>query len=90
MTRESDWTGPLVPNLDELAAFDAMRIFLNDYWEIGGKSEEEIASLLGSLQRGIWGDGGPADPAMWSDWRKAVQAIRANPGDATTDPLITA
>lgn len=87
MTREADWTGPLAPDLDELAAFDAMRAFLTDYWEIGGKGEEEIALLLSSLQRGVWASGRPADQAMWSDWLKAIQTIRENPGDGATDPL---
>ena len=87
MAREADWTGPLTPDLDELAAFDAMRAFLTDYWQIGGKGEEEIAVLLSGLQRGVWGDGRPGDAAMWSDWLKAVQAIRKSPGDAATDPL---
>lgn len=87
MTREAEWTGPLVPDLDELAAFDAMRAFLKDYWEIGLKQDEQLALLLSGLQRAIWANGQPADPAMWSDWRKAVEAIRENPGSGATDPL---
>lgn len=79
MTREAEWTGPLVPDLDELAAFDAMRAFLKDYWEIGLKQEEEIAILLSSLQRAVWADGQPADPAMWSDWRKVPGQGRQGP-----------
>jgi hypothetical protein len=76
MTAQHDWTGPLSPTLDELAAFDAMRAFLNAYWERGGKSSDDIAVLLGNLSRDIWTDGGPGDPAQWADWLAAVSLVR--------------
>jgi hypothetical protein len=56
-------------------------------WEVGLKQEEQIASLLRDLQRGMWANGEPADPATWSDWRQVIQTIRDNPGDAASDPL---
>lgn len=40
----SNWTGsPPLRVLDELAAFDAMRRFLEIWWEVGGRSEDNIA-----------------------------------------------
>jgi hypothetical protein len=59
--------------LDTDTAFEAMRIFLEAYWQRGGCSSEEIASLLGGLNRAERGQM-PLDPAMWSDWLQAVQA----------------
>jgi hypothetical protein len=53
--------------LDESAAFAAMRIFLEAYWERGGRSSEDIAILLGSLD---------IDPAQRSDWTDAVERSR--------------
>ncbi|CAN5530718.1 hypothetical protein BH10PSE3_BH10PSE3_41690 [soil metagenome] len=50
-------------------AFAAMRNFLEAYWKRGGRSESEIAILLGGLQ----GDPGTtADPAQWGDWQDAA------------------
>ena len=73
----SDWIGSSPRTLDELAAFDAMRAFLEAYWKRGGEVSEDLAVLLSALDRDIWSDGGPGDPAMWPDWRKAVDATLA-------------
>ena len=68
-------------------AFDAMRAFLEAYWERGSKSDDELAILLGSLNRsGAFG--GPLDPAMWQDWKDAVAKVRQAGGDAAHDPLV--
>jgi hypothetical protein len=65
----ADWTGGLVRSLNELEAFDAMRAFLEAYWERGGSQSDDIAVLLGSINRG---DGPPLDVAQWQDWRDAI------------------
>lgn len=91
MTLSPDWTGPnapdraSLPHLDALEAFDAMRLFLERYWEEGDRAEEEIRRLLSALNRDttIWPEGGPADPAMWPAWIRAVEAI--NEGPSTKD-----
>ena len=70
MNRHTDWTGPLETSLDPLEAFDAMRIFLERYWERGGKASNDLAVLLGSI--GPWENGAPMDIAQWDDWRFAV------------------
>ena len=57
-------------------AFDAMRAFLEAYWERGLRSDEGLANLLSQLNRSVWDDGGPADPAMWKDWQQAIAQIR--------------
>ena len=84
---ERNWTGELSPNLDELAAFDAMRAFLEAYWQRGLRSDDALASLLGNLNRSVWADHSTADPAMWQDWKDAVALVRNAAGDASVDPL---
>jgi hypothetical protein len=69
----SDGTGQPLRTLNEAEAYDAMCRFLEAYWERGGRSSDDIAVLLGSLNR--LPDGGPVDPAMWVDWQDAVNAI---------------
>jgi hypothetical protein len=59
--------------LTELEAYDAMCVFLEAYWERGGKASDDIAVLLGSMQR--LRDGRPLDPAQWDDWRDAVERV---------------
>lgn len=74
MAGRTDFPGPLKAELDELEAFDAMRLFLEAYWQRGGKSSDDIAVLLGSLNRTT---GPPLDLAQWYDWREAVAKARA-------------
>ena len=62
---------------DESTGFDAMRFFLEAYWERGGRISDDFASLLGGLQRSE-SDGMPLDPAMWTDWIDAVRQASAN------------
>ena len=87
MTDNTPWTGELSSNLDELMAFDAMRAFLEACWERGLKSDEGLANLLSNLNRSVYSDGSPGDPAMWSDWKKVVGRIRSAPGSDKLDPL---
>jgi len=82
-----DWTGELSKDLDELTAFDAMRAFLEAYWERGLRSDEGLGSLLGNLNRSVWADGSTADPAMWQDWKDAVALIKERSGSALLDPI---
>jgi len=56
--------------------FNAMFIFLKRYWERGGKSSDDIAVLLGSLERGA--DGFPTDIALWHDWILAYGEARSD------------
>ena len=53
-------------------AFDAMRHFLEAYWDRGGRVSDDIAVLLGSLNRDESTQSLPLDAAMWDDWLKAV------------------
>ncbi len=87
MNDQSPWPGPLSPSLDELTAFDAMRVFLEAYWERGGKASDDIAVLLGMLDRSIWADGGPGDPAQWPAWKAAVSRVSRSPRDGNLDSL---
>jgi hypothetical protein len=84
MTDMPEWTGPTAPNADELTqlstleAFDAARLFLECYWEEGGRAENEIRRLLSAMLRDLSfaSDGGPIDPAMWQDWLAAVGRVK--------------
>jgi hypothetical protein len=55
-----------------LVAFDAMRQFIDDYWKRGGSGSDDIAVLLGSLNRDEIENSLPLDAALWHDWLKAV------------------
>jgi hypothetical protein len=64
--------------LSEEEAFEAMRHFLQAFWERGGHDpDSDIAELLGWTARDFWEDGGTNDPAQWEDWMKAVRAVQA-------------
>jgi hypothetical protein len=84
MTDMPEWTGLTAPNADALPqlstleAFDAARLFLESYWEEGGKAEDEIRRLLSAMLRDLSfaSDGGPIDPAMWQHWLVAVGRVK--------------
>jgi hypothetical protein len=88
-----DWIGsPPLRTLDELAAFDAMRRFLEIWWEVGGRSEDNIAIILGASHRTRGLDanarqGAPLDQALWDDWRDAVSLVMRNGSAPDKDPL---
>lgn len=63
------WPEEPLRSLTELEAYDTARAFLEAYWERGGKQSDDIAVLLGSMNRA---GGCPLDPAQWHDWRNAV------------------
>lgn len=57
-----------------------MLLFLHDYWERGNRADEGIADLLSNCAVGLWSGGTPdepmtADPAMWHDWKSAVERV---------------
>ena len=85
MTDFPDWSGPAapdiaaLPHLTALEAFDAMRVFIENHWERGGRQSDDLVWLLSATNREtvIWPDGGPADPAMWGDWLVAVGEVKS-------------
>lgn len=80
MTRERDaWGQPTQFSLTELEAFDAMRSFLEAYWRRGACSSDDLAILLSDLNRGVWADQRPGDPAQWGDWLAAIRSVRSGP-----------
>jgi hypothetical protein len=88
----NDWTGEPIRTLDELAAFDAMRRFLETWWEVGGRSEDNIATILGSTNRTNGASssapqGPPIDMALWDDWRDAVTKVLSKGSAPDRDPL---
>ena len=84
MTDLPEWTGPGAPKIDELPklsaleGFDAMRLFIEAYWERGLKKSDDLRLLLSALNREtrMWPDGGPDDPAMWGDWLLALGKVK--------------
>ena len=70
-----DWIGSPPRTLNELEAFDAMRVFIETYWERGGKRSDDLAVLLGNLDRETWANGVPLDRAQWDDFREAVNSV---------------
>lgn len=88
----SSWVGPPLRVLDELTAFDATRRFLEIWWEVGGRSEDNIAAMLSAMNRTLdigpeARQGAPLDQAMWSDWRDAVTVVLAGGSAPEHDPL---
>lgn len=63
--------------LTERQAYDAMFLFLMEFWERGGRSSEDIEELLRWLDRTFWEGGGSFDPAMEADWAKSVGRIKS-------------
>ena len=77
----SEQTNAEMVNL--LVGFDAMRSFLRGRWEADGKQSDELASLLGNLNRDVWRNGQPADIAQWGDWLEAVSSVRPDLNDVS-------
>jgi hypothetical protein len=62
--------------LTERQAYDAMFLFVVEYWERKNRSSRGIAELVGDLERyAAWQDGTPTDPAMDEDWELCVRRI---------------
>jgi len=64
--------------------FDAMRLFLERYWKRGGSISDDIAILLGSLDR--LSDAIPLDEAQWHDWVKACRDVTSRSKSGDTVP----
>jgi hypothetical protein len=58
--------------LDEKSAFEAMRRFLQNYYDRGDKP---IGLLLTDIDTGLWEDGSTNDPAQWDDWLQAIKEV---------------
>ncbi|PTB24172.1 hypothetical protein C9I56_35405 [Paraburkholderia caribensis] len=63
-------------SLTTAEAFHAMLIFLDRYYERGGRQSEDIATLLSGISQTLWADGSTNEPAQWHDWLTAVQAAK--------------
>jgi hypothetical protein len=66
--------------LTENEAFEAMRRFLQAFWERGGSNpESDLVDVLSWTASDVWADGVTSDPAQWDDWLSAVRSVRAAP-----------
>jgi hypothetical protein len=54
-------------------AYKAMYFFLERWWEVGGKDEDNIANIIGSMA--LLADGNSADAAMLADWKDSVKKV---------------
>jgi hypothetical protein len=77
---EHDYPGDETPSLSARQAFNALRYFLEAYWERGLRSSDDIAVLLGSINGEMTRDGGPLDIAQWHDWLDAIRKAKAENG----------
>lgn len=66
--------------MDAKLAYRAMFRFLENYWERGGRTDEDIAGLLGSMSLDTFSGDEPADAAMWDDWLEAIEEVMAGQG----------
>jgi hypothetical protein len=57
--------------LTELQAFNAMRKFLEGYYD--RTHSDDLGVLLGELQ--LFPEGGTFDPAAWYDWIESVEEV---------------
>lgn len=57
-------------------AYRAMFEFIEAYWRRGLESDDQIASMLGSMQFGSAGPTQTIDPAQWQDWLTAIDRVR--------------
>ena len=60
--------------MDASEAYDAMFLFIERYWERGGKTSEDLAVLLTNMDRGR-DKGLPLDQAQWYDWLEVCDKI---------------
>ncbi|MYN18579.1 hypothetical protein GTP81_17665 [Rugamonas sp. FT107W] len=58
---------------DPELGFKVMFRFLEKYYEMTG--EDDIGTLLGSMNTNVFADGRPADPAIWEVWLDAVREV---------------
>jgi hypothetical protein len=56
-------------------AYRAMFEFVDAYWRRGLETDDQIASMLGSMQFGNAGPVKTIDPAQWQDWLDAVKKV---------------
>ena len=74
---DPEYPGDDTPRLTVSEAFDAMRLFLEAFWERGSRSSEGVGFLLSAMDGSMTRDGGPMDLAQWSDWLEAVGRVEA-------------
>ena len=74
----SEWMTAQPRVLDELQAFDAMKLFIEAYWKLRGEQSDDLSCLLSDISREVWANGMPGDPATWADFQAAVDEVIGN------------
>jgi hypothetical protein len=76
---------PLPEDLSLREAYLAMFLFLETYWEIGKRTSDDIAGLLGGMNPYQDPDSpdefATPDGAMWYDWLQAVRSATDRDAD---------
>lgn len=67
--------------LSERQAFEAMRIFMEEYWNLRGRGDE-LRLFLSSLDGSFTANGLPIDIAIWADWQRICNDVVANESTA--------
>ncbi|HEX5343116.1 MAG TPA: hypothetical protein VFX55_11525 [Duganella sp.] len=73
--RQKNSGGRIMEMISEEQAYQAMFRFLEKYYEL--TQADDIGDLLGGMNREMFKDGYPADPAIWDDWKTAVREVLA-------------
>ena len=61
----------LMTKLTMLQAFEAMKVFLDEYYKL--TKSDDVGGLLGDMQ--LLQDGATADPATWGEWEESVEKV---------------
>ena len=71
----SELTTPEAQTLSVGEAYLAAHLFLEAYWERGGKRSDDLAILLGSME--LLEARQPLDAALWEDFSAAAAKAKA-------------
>jgi len=94
VSNDEFFPGEPVEPLTAVDAFDVMRLFLENWWKRSGSPNHSVFDMgdvqwiLSACDREIWAGGMPMDPAMWQDWREAIDQLRSGmrPAGGLTPP----
>ena len=81
MTKQVYQSHSMKKDLNERTAYEAMFLFLLDYYN--KTKSDDIGSLLGSMS--LLESGHTADPAVWEDWLYVLENLEKNHTDTILD-----
>lgn len=72
-----DEDGRNLYSLNEHEAFAVMSLFVNKF---AARPGNDLIILLTDIDTTVYKDGGPSDPAAWSDWLECVESVKSASG----------